>query len=401
MMRQTISLLLVLILIVPLSGCWSRNELNQLGIAVGAGVDKKGDHYQLSVQVVDPGEVASKRGGTASSPATVFTSEAKTVFEAARKMSRTSPRKIYFSHLRMFIIDEAVAKEGLGPILDFISRDHEFRTDFYIVVARGSSAEDTLKIMTPLEDIPSNKLYFSLESSEKNWSPSLTVTLDQLVQDLTLKGKQAVLTGLRIIGNKKLGKTKRNIENIETYSKLQYSGLAIFKGDKLIGWLNDDQSRGYNYILGLVQSSVGHVPCDSEGNVVTEIIRTETNMKGKIVKGKPAIDVRVNIEGNVAEVSCKDLDLIKPATLHKIEKKDEEAIKGYMDAVIKKVQNEYKVDIFGFGEAIRRAKPAVWKSMKKDWEERYFPELAVNVTVDFKIRRLGTVSNSFLEEMET
>lgn len=400
MIRRASCILLTLVLIASLTGCWSRHELNELAIAVGAGVDKKGDKYRLSLQVVDPGEVASKRGGTSGSPATLFTAEADTIFEAARKMTRTAPRKIYFSHLRMFIIDEVLAKEGIGPVLDFLSRDHEFRTDFYIVVTKGSTAEDVLKIMTPLEDIPSNKLYFSLESSEKNWSPSLTVTLDELVQNFTLKGKQPVLTGLMITGNKKLGKTKRNIENIETYSRLQYSGLAAFKGDKLIGWLNDNQSRGYNFILGLVQSSVGHVPCGGEGKVVTEIIRTSTKMKGRIHQGEPAIDIRLNIEGNVAEVSCKGLDLTKTSTLTEIERKAEQKIKGFMDSVIEKVQKEFKTDIFGFGEAIRRAHPAAWKSMKEDWEERYFPELPFNIEVDFKIRRLGTVGNYFLEEME-
>ncbi|MBW7474253.1 Ger(x)C family spore germination protein [Paenibacillus oenotherae] len=401
MIRRASAIVLILAMIMPLAGCWSRKELNQLAIAVGAGIDKKGDHYRLSIQVVDPGEVASKNGGANRAAATLFTAEAETVFEAARKMSRVAPRKIYFSHLRMFVIDEILAKEGIGPVLDFLSRDHEFRTDFYIVVTRDSTAEDVLKIMTPLEDIPANKLYFSLESSEKNWSPSLTVTLDELIQDMTLKGKQPVLTGLKITGDKKVGKTKRNIENIETYSKLQYSGLAVFKADKLIGWLNDTQSKGYNYIRGLVQSSVGHVPCENGGgNVVTEIIRTKTDMKGLIQKGQPLIKISVYIEGNVAEVSCSDLDLNKESSIFEIEKRDEESIKGFMLSAIKKTQEDFKVDTFGFGEAIRRTHPAFWKTIKEDWEERYFPELPVHITVDFKIRRLGTVNNSFLKDME-
>lgn len=96
MKRISALILLNLAVSLLLSGCWSRRELNDLAIAVAAGVDKVGDRYRLSVQVAIPGQVASKKAGSSQAPATLYTAEGDTLFEAARRMTQISPRKIYF-----------------------------------------------------------------------------------------------------------------------------------------------------------------------------------------------------------------------------------------------------------------------------------------------------------------
>ncbi|WP_410771407.1 Ger(x)C family spore germination protein [Fontibacillus sp. BL9] len=382
-----------------LSGCWNRRELNDLAIAVAAGVDKVGDRYRLSVQVAVPGQVASKKVGSSQAPATLYTAEGDTLFEAARRMSQTSPRKIYFSHLRMFIMGESLARQGMAEVLDLLFRDHEFRTDFFFAVARKSTAEETLKIMTPLESIPANKLFNSLQTSERIWSPTKAVTLDDLINDLTSKGKHPVLTGLEIRGDKSIGEKRINVENIYTPSHLVYSGFAVFKSDRLIGWLNEKESRGYRLILGDVKSSVNHISCGDHGKVVLESLRTRAKVKGSLIQSRPRIDIKFSAEGNVGSVECSNLDLTKPETIRKLEAEMEQKTIQIMEAVIRKVQTQFKVDIFGFGEALRRSNPKAWKTMKEDWDERYFPDLPVHIQVDYQIRRTGTTTDSFLNEI--
>ncbi|MET3211399.1 UNVERIFIED_CONTAM: spore germination protein KC [Paenibacillus sp. PvR008] len=400
MKRKTAFLFLILTLVLLLTGCWDRRELNELAIAVGMGIDKHGDQFRVSVQVVDPGEVAAKKGAGGGAPATLYTVEADTVFEAIRKITTLSPRKMYFSHLRICVIGESIAREGMAKALDFLSRDHQLRTDFYIVVSKGVSAEDTLKIMTPLDPIPANDLFSSLESSQKNWSPSMTVTLDELIAALTSEGMQPILTGLRIVGNTEMGESKSNVQKIDPPVRLQYSGLAVFKKDRLIGWLNEIESKGYNYILGKVQSTVGFVDCPKGGKVALEIIRTQSAIKGSVNRGEPRININLRIEANVGEVECSDLDLTKASTIYDLQKKGEEKIAGFMESAIRKAQKSYKVDIFGFGDAIHRGNPKAWKSLKQNWDNEHFAELPVNIKVDYKIRRLGTNGSSFLNEIK-
>ncbi|MDY8024776.1 Ger(x)C family spore germination protein [Paenibacillus polymyxa] len=400
MMRKKAILFLILALVLLLTGCWNRRELNELAIAVGMGIDKQGDQFRVSLQVVDPGKASAKKGAGGGAPATLYTEEADTIFEAIRKITTISPRRMYFSHLRICVIGESMATEGMAKALDLLSRYHQFRTDFYIVVSKSTSAEDTLKIMTPLDPIPANDLFSSLETSQKNWSPTTTVTLDELVSALTSEGMQPVLTGLRIVGNKEMGETSGNVQEIAPSARLQYSGLAVFRKDRLIGWLNETESRGYNFILGKVQSSVGFVACPGGGKVVSEIIRTQTAIKGSVYRGEPQINIKMQVEANVGEVECTDLDLTQVGTIYDLENKEEEKIEEIMKTAVRKAQKSYKADIFGFGEAIHRADPRTWKSIKKNWDHEYFTELPVHIKVDFKIRRLGTIGSSFLNDIK-
>jgi spore germination protein KC len=296
------------------------------------------------------------------------------------------------------VIGEELAKEGIGEALDYLSRDHEHRSDFFIVVAKGTSAANVLKILTPLEKIPANKLFSSLETSEKAWAPTASVQLDELISDITSKGKQPVLTGLQVIGDQKVGERKENVEEIETPTQLQYTGLGVFQNDKLIGWLNEEESKAYNYILNNVKSTVGNVACPNGGSLTMEVIRSKSDVKGKVKNGSPQINLNINIEANVGSVQCQ-IDLMKEKTIVELEKRAEQRVKSIVQQGINTVQEDYQVDIFGFGEEIHRTDPKAWKEIENNWDQE-FVDLPVNVKADVKIRRVGTVGQSHLEEVK-
>ncbi|MED1723166.1 Ger(x)C family spore germination protein [Brevibacillus parabrevis] len=392
---KVIKVLLCLTLVILLGGCWNRKELNDLAICVGIGIDKVKTGYSVSVQIVDPAEVAANKGKPGRAPVTLFTMSGATVFEALRKMTTISPRKIYMSHTRMLILGEELAREGIAPVLDFVSRDHEFRTDFYIAVARGTTAHNILKVITPLEQIPANEMFASLETSSKAWAPTAAITLDQLIADLTNKGKQAVLTGIKLTGSPEEGDQRKNVEQIDSNVLLQYTTLAAFRGDKLIGWLNEKDSKAYNYITGNVKSTAGSLPCKGGGRLTMEIMKSNSKVKAILKNGKPEIMVDIHLENDIGEVQCK-IDLTKMETIEEIQK---EAEKGLVATGMRAVAyaKQHEVDIFGFGDVIHRQYPKVWKQLEKNWNKE-FAKLPVHIKAEVKIRRLGTINNAFKEK---
>ncbi|MBE9917623.1 Ger(x)C family spore germination protein [Paenibacillus donghaensis] len=396
-MLRKLSLVFLLCMLLFVTGCWNRRELNDLAITLGMGIDKQGQKYKVTVQVVVPGEIAAQKSRGVS-PVTVFSAVGDTVFEAVRKMTTVSPRKVYIAHLRIVVLGEALAREGIGKSLDFLTRDTEARTDFYVAVAKGTTAEDVLKVLTTLEAIPANKLFNSLETSSKQWAPTASVTLDTLISDMTSEGKHPVLTGIVVKGNPQDGAARKNVEVSNSPARHQYATLGVFKKDKLIGWLDVNESKGYNYILDKVSSTAGVIPCSKGGKLAVETIRSKTKIKGSMKRGKPHIDIDIRGEVNVDDVECH-IDLTKTKTIAELEKAGEQRVKQLVEDVIDTVQKKYKVDIFGFGDAIRRSNPKAWKKLKKDWD-RQFQQLDVNVKVDTKIRQIGAVGNSFLEKIK-
>jgi spore germination protein KC len=393
---KTLPLVLITIILIPiLTGCWNRRELNELALVVAMSIDKSGNQYLISTQVVDPGEVSISAGGSGRAPVTTYDEKGKHLFEAVRRMTTISPRKLYWSHLQMLIISEEVAKDGLNNILDFFTRDNEFRKDFYIVVSKDIQAKEILRNLTSIEKIPAHKMRSSLETSEKAWAPTTAIQLDELISALTSDGINPILTGLSIHGIGPKGESVENVQRIEPFARLKYKNLAIFKKDKLIGWFNENESKGYNYIMNNVHSTVGHIPCEKKGELVLEVIRSRAKIKGRVVNGNPKIDIFLSSEANIGEVACH-VDLTKPDAITKLE---ENTNKVDID-IIKNSVNKAKelgVDVFGFGEVIHRADPKAWKSLKKNWDQE-FVQVPVSVHSNLKIRRTGAVNQSFLQQ---
>ncbi|TCZ74011.1 Ger(x)C family spore germination protein [Paenibacillus albiflavus] len=396
MLKRSLLCLMVTLLIF-VSGCWNSRELNALAIAVGMGIDKVGDQYKVSVQIVVPNEVAGKKGGI-STPVVLKQATGRTIFEALRKITTVSSRKIYVSHLRILVFGESLAREGIGKVLDFLSRDPEMRQDFFIVVARQTSAENTLSVLSHLDKIPAYKLYSTLKVSERVWAPTTTVTLDKLISELVSEGTQPVLTGLRIVGQQDTNGAKKNVENINPPVKLIYSGMAVFKGDKLIGWLSEDESATYTMVINKLKSTTGTVTCpQGDGILTVEVIRAKTKVKGSIIDGQPRIHIDLRHEVNVGEDQC-GLDLTKTEMITKLEEMINKKLEKYIEDNIKRVQDKYQVDIFGFGEVIHRSNPKEWKKLKKNWDQT-FKSIPVTAKVTHKFQYTGNVNNSFLEQM--
>ncbi|MFE0507920.1 Ger(x)C family spore germination protein [Peribacillus butanolivorans] len=403
MKRSYTMFIILIVFLLFTTGCWNRRELNELAITLAIGLDRTKDgQYLVTAQVVNPGELATGKGGGGSdgAPTIIYQAKGETIFEAFRKMTKESPRKIYPSHLRTLVIGESLAKKGIGKPLDILSRDWELRSDFYIVVAKGMKAAEILKVPTSLEKIPANDIFDTLEVSAAAWSATSSVNLDDLISDIVNEGKQPVLTGIQadIKGDEETSLSKQNVEMIDPPARLKLQGLAVFNDDKLVGWLNEKQSKTYTVITNKEKSTAVNISCPKGGKAVYEVKRSNTEMKGKIKNGKPEIDLNIHAEGNLGEVECQ-IDLTKPETIEKLEKIYEKEAKNFFMNSIKQVQENDKVDIFGFGEAIHRADPKAWKKLKKDWD-KHFEHVTVNIKVKGEIRNIGTVGNPILEKIK-
>lgn len=398
-MLRTIKFLTIMtVILLPLSGCWSQRELNELAIVLAIGIDKSENGVDVSVQVVNPGSVASQKGGSDRTPIVTYHIEGGTVFEAIRKMTTMTPRKLYFSHIQMFIIGEELAKDGIRDILDYFSRDHEIRSDFYVAIAKDSSAEDILHILTPLEKIPASKMYNSLKGSEASWAPTVAVKLHELATKLETAGSENSLPTLSIVGDPQKGHDIKNVQTPDPFAILKYGELGIFKKDKLVGYFTEDESKGYNYIKNNVKNTIGVLSCKKEGKVSVEIMSVKTDVKAKVNNSVPSIEITTKAKQNIAEVEC-NVNLSKQEEIDYFSKKAEDRIRELMTVALTKAQKQYKSDVFGFGHQIYKEDPKFWKTIEKDWD-RHFENLKVTINVEVTTIGTGTINNSFIPEAE-
>lgn len=129
-----------------------------------------------------------------------------------------------------------------------------------------------------------------------------------------------------------------------------------------------------------------------------ETTRSHTEMKGRIEDGEPAIAIRLVEETNIAETDCR-IDLDDPETIRLIEEEQRQNIIKLMQNAVKIVRTKYKTDVFGFGQAIYRADPKAWRSLRHDWQ-RHFGKLKIEYEVKVHIRKIGMTQTSLKSELK-
>lgn len=369
-------------------------ELNELAISISMGIDKAEDGYLLTIQALNPKAIAAKKQVN-ESPVVLYTETGKDLLEILRRITKQSSRKIYNSHLRTVVFSEDIAKEGIQQTLDFFIRDHEYRTDFFFLVAKGTTANHVLSILTPLETVPGIEIYNSLKTSEKSWAPTKTVKLLELVDDLISDGKEPVMTGIEIYNPVNLTDSIETLKQSDP-TKLMVSSLGVFRDDKLAGWLTEDESKGYSYIIGNVQNTVGSIEYDDHNQVTFEVIKTKVRKKVYLLDDKPAINVEIMIKANI-DTQTGDLDLTSYEVIEKLSRKFERATEDLCNTALECTKKHFKADIFGFGEEIHKKYPKLWKEVKNNWNDE-FTKLPVNIKAHVQINGLGETTKSIFSK---
>jgi spore germination protein KC len=389
---------LLFLCITMLSGCWSKKELTDLAFVIAVGLDKTEDgKYAVIFQIVNPGNVAGttqRGGGSGGVPISLCKATGDTLLEASRKGSKKVSRLIYYAHTNLLVIGEELAKEGIGGVLDVMERSNQFRTTTMVVIAQHHTAEDVLKVLTPIDKIPANEIIKTLKFSEKIWGQTVRVNVGEVINDLVSPGKEPVVSGTRLVGSVQKGKRQTNVQASEPDTRLNMDGLAIFKEGKLVGWASGEIARGVLWVLDKIDQTTITLEWKKKKEAVAyKVIRSKTSVAAKIRSGKPTISIRIEAEGDIGE-TLVPIDFTKTQPIFALEKKIEQEIKKEVMGAVKLAKRETS-DIFGFGDAIYRSYPHEWKMMKQRWNDEYFPELDVNVTVDAFIRRTGLRSKPY------
>ena len=388
--KRVISLILIISFAPAASGCWNRHELNTLGILGALAVDMEGEKYKLTFEIIKPKPAAGskKGGGEKDEPVKFIQSTGDSLLDALRNATLSFDRKIFMPHAKAYIFSEEVARKGLLNYIDFLQRDHETRRTTYILIAKGSSAAEMLNATGGIEDIPSNYIERLIEGQKFN-SKSLSIRLLDFLKYYYERGKQPVIG---IIQKKEKAIKEAGGEKGKTEYELSVEGAAVFFEEKLVGFLNGMETRGLNFIMGKMYSGIIVSPSpDGEGINSVEILtsgsKNDVEIKGKEAKLKVKINITGMLEEELAKIGAKD-----PEVIEKIEKANSQEVKNEIEGVIGKVQQEYKSDIFGFGEVVHRKYPGEWKKIQKDWND-IFSRAEVNVEVETKITRTGLTND--------
>jgi len=221
------------------------------------------------------------------------------------------------------------------------------------------------------------------------------VDLREFTEDLVTPGIDAVATGVEIFGVPEWKGADPLIMQGEPVKAVRMHGLAVFRRDRLAGWLNDYETKGFLYITGRAKGGI--IPVKVGGEEEREISFLMTRAKSEIIPrvqgDKVSIDVKIEAEGDLGENESPK-PIATPEILKQVNKDVEGEIRRLALAALEKAQKDYGADIFGFGDKIHKTKPEYWRRVEDKWYDIY-PDIDVRVQVKADIRRTGMIAEPY------
>lgn len=405
------ALLLIALTLLSLTGCWGGRETDEIAYALAVGFDKgEKDNLVVTVSIANPRSAtgtAGGGGGEASGTHAVLSVETYAPIAMINLINTTIERRLSLQHAKAFVFSEELAREGLNKWTLPIIRHREVRDTASIFVCRGK-AREFIEKSSPFLELSASKQYDLIAriSQENGLFPS--INLNEFYGSLKSESieptaplaavhegeLESAKPGVDKGGELSLGKYLAGEVPVAGKHKAQFCGTAVFRGDKMAGYLNGEETRYYLLLRGLFNSGLISIldPFAEEPAFVGFQVRQARSPKYQVnidQDGNVSINVDIFLEPELAATTGV-------TTIARLDLKStyEEALSNYIqqgcDTLVKRTQEEFRSDIFGFGYQVKHHFLTIKQWEEFDWLERY-PDAQINVTVHSRIRRTGSI----------
>ncbi|MBM7604835.1 spore germination protein KC [Metabacillus crassostreae] len=360
--------------------------INKLAIVSAIGLDMEEEQYVISVQVVSPS--SDQKGASEELGAVVYKEKGRTITEAFLKLNNSISRTLFFDDTDILILqDKLLETKGITDITDYLILNPLVSTNIEILVSKDVTANTILRTVTPVQKVSALRIKEILANNQLNAGTSFKMYPSNVHNDLLNKIKQTALPYITIQGDIEKGLKKENIEEYSPSTIFKLNGMAVFKEDKLIGFLDDKESRIYSMFQKKINRTLLTVTCPDEEDRFVGLNVTDLNSKITFEEAKKPLtfSVDVQVEGEIRESQCsKSVDY---PNLEKIKKSYKDEMTKDIEQLISK-SKEMNSDFIGFGKSIYLVKPRKWNELAKNWDQTY-KESTIKINVDINIPLTG------------
>lgn len=385
----------VIILIITLlftAGCWNRVEPEELALALMLGLEREeqnGD-IKVTVQAPNPLQIGDQEegqtGGSPGKPIWVASATGPTISSALKNLNKKTGRLINMTHTEIILVSEALAREGMAPILDLLDRERQIRAIAQTMVVEGDLRQ-AMEAEFAMEEVGARGITRQIVVAVDEMAVSVNFPLRVMFNQLCQPGINIVLPRLQVL--------ELEDEQAVMETPLIVSGLAAFKKDRMVGWLNDQETRGYNWIRNeiTIPVYVFESPVQPGELVSAEIHQSSSSLEVRVQGEEVVITVNAIVEGRIQETTSPEEKLSSESELvDSMNRHLAQEVHSDIQAALEKGQKELKTDIFGFGNLIYRTRPRDWDRLGPRWEEIY-PDIRVEIQVDSHVRRTGLIKD--------
>ncbi|HET7629643.1 MAG TPA: Ger(x)C family spore germination protein [Bacillales bacterium] len=359
-----------------LTGCWDQREIEDRTVVAAIAMDyTKKKQLLVSVQIPIPLQIAGSGGqggggggGGGGSSFRVISASGRSFNEAVEKIQFRVNHELFFGQTSIIAFGERVARGGVQDTIDALRRMPQFRRLIYPVVVEEGAASDLLNVNTQLEKVPADFMTTMIQNGiGMGIYPNLT--LGQFYVGLSNTSRQPAM----------LTVAQANDEGIKV------TGLAAFKGDRMVGTLNNEQMS--NYLRLSKRAGGGTFTFSIEGRKRLATVRPaleRTTYDFKMEDGRVTIKIDVIMDAILTE-SNFPIDLENPETQNQVTESIESQLEKKSMQTFRLLQKN-QTDILNIGAYVRAYHPEIWNRV--DWNNA-FARAKVDIDYQVNLRRSG------------
>lgn len=331
---------LIILLIIPLilTGCYDYNELSDLAIVSGIGIDFEEDEFIVTFEILS----TKKEGETSASSSTYnVSSKGSSVVEAFSKNGTLMDKIPYFEHVDVIVISEEVAKNHLKEVSEYIIRTSKLRNETYLAIASNYTAKEVISNTSTEKPVAASFITNLLENNKNSASAAYYIPYTEVLNSILTKGEDAIVSVISL--KEKEEKEQQSEEQNESGNEkeqqsekeIELIGLGIFKDYELKHIFNTEESSIINLLNNFDPETVFFEKSCHNGKIVFSVyeseIKIEPNNENLKIGGK--LNIRIN------EDTCGS-NLRDEKTYEELQKEFTKIVENKMTNVLLKFQKE-------------------------------------------------------------
>ena len=397
----------------------SAQNIDDLSYAVAIGVDiGKTAKYRISLQLttmessatesaISESSGSSQNSQSSSNPVSssnstssnyiIQTMETDSIDSALNIANSYINKTINLSHCKILLVSEAIAKQGVEPLVNSLINKVETRPDCSIIVSKIPNDEFGTDKKPKIEELIS-KYYDVASNLETGRGYSETIKLNEFYLTLNDSFFQPYAS-LGTTYNTSKNTNNENIpSNLDAQSKtlvtnlekesVEVMGLAVFKKDKLVGSLNANQTLSHQLITNELDFSTINIISPFNQNETLDIyISTfkKPNIKVDISKGSPFVQINLYVAARLISFNSYDINLLTEDKLNLIQDTVKKHLEYQLYDYLNTTSKNFKSDISGLGRYAVKNFTTIDDWNNYNWLENY-QNSTFKVTVDTSIK---------------
>ncbi|HPE14882.1 MAG TPA: Ger(x)C family spore germination protein [Bacilli bacterium] len=369
-------LLILILLILPLSGCYNYLEINDMEIVEAVGIDYHDELYSVTLQILNINQ------DNAETPI-IYTEEDNTIGKAIRKISLKAPNQLYFGHLSLIILGKEMSEFGISTSYEIFLRDPLIRSDAYVLIASDDTAYNILNQKLDTTVFPTDAIINSLKNSSQKDGLTKDLLFDELVAETMEKGLDATISTIYIES------VDSNKQTISQNNIIKLGPLAVIKDDKVRYILTEEESRTLNIINNNFEDIMISIEYENSINNI-DITLPKSKIDLNIDNEKIKAIINIDLDGDVTELK-QNSDAEKRKVLEGLEKSLENKLKSMTLDLIKTLKAE-NIDALGLKNIIYKHYYSKYEKYK---DINIYDITEFEINIDTEIYEVGNTYEGF------